>query len=154
MQFTKVTEEVQIQICAMVSVGCSVRAASRMTGCAESTVRNLLKRNKAFAARLRKSQQSCEIIALRHVQAAGEKNWRAAAWLLERMCPTEYAPPKLEVMQPYQVKHVIDQFGDVLLKEIKDPKDRKAVGVSLRELTNAIVEREQEHRARRNAGER
>lgn len=132
---SKVTEEVQIQICAMIGVGCSLRTVSRLAGCAESTVRRRLRNNREFAARLRKAEQHCELVCLRQVQLAGQKNWRAAAWLLERSNPLEYGPTKPEVMKPYQVRGILQQFADILTKGIKNPEDRRRVGNDLRELT-------------------
>lgn len=152
--WNKVTEEVQIQICAMVGVGCSLRAAARLAGCAESTVRNLLKRKRAFAARFRKAEQHRKIVSLRHVQSAGEKNWRAAAWLLERANPNEYAPPKPDVVRPHQIQRVLEQFGDILSKGISNPVDRREVQKRLTELTESFETLADEHSRRRVKGER
>lgn len=152
--WNRVTEEVQIQICAMVGVGCSLRAAARLAGCAESTVRNLLKRKRAFAVRYRKAEQHRELISLRHVQTAGEKNWRAAAWLLERANPTEYAPPKPDVVLPHQLRRVLEQFGEILYQGISNLEDRAAVRKRMREFIAAFANMEQEERQRRYDGER
>jgi len=57
----KLTDETQTQICAMISVGCSMRRAARLAGCSESAIRNLLRRDEAFAKRLREASMRREI---------------------------------------------------------------------------------------------
>lgn len=140
MAMSKITEEQKTQICAMAGVGCSLRTATRLAGCADSTVRSLLRRDRAFENRYRKSLQSCELMALRHVQLAGEKNWRAAAWLLERMRPNDYGSPKPDIMTPHQAQLVLSQMGEIKVREVKNPEDRRRARQALREVMDGLSE--------------
>jgi len=149
---SKITDEQQIQICAMVGVGCSLRTASRLAGCADSSVRSLLQRDRAFETRFRKSQQSCELMALRHVQLAGEKNWRAAAWLLERMRPNDYGRIKQDLMTQQQADQVFSQFTEIMMREVKNPEDRRRAFHALREVVGCLSESNAMDRRDRNVG--
>jgi hypothetical protein len=148
----KVTEEVQTQICAMVGVGCSLRTASKLAGCPESTVRSKLRSNRAFAARLRKAEQHRELVCLRHVQLAGQKNWRAAAWLLERANPVDYGPPKPEVMKPHQVDRILKQFAEIIMKGISNADERREVVMRIKELTGEFKKLAADEWERKNLG--
>ena len=128
---SKITEVQQGQICAMVGVGCSLRSAARLVGCHESTVRSLLYRDKAFAERYRKSEQAIELIALRNVQTAAQKNWRAAAWLLEHVRPNEYGPIKTDVVTAAQMQYFTQHAKDIISGEIRNPEDRRRVAKAL-----------------------
>jgi len=76
----KLTDEVQTQICSMISVGCSRRTAARLAGCSESAIRKLSRCDEAFATRLRDASMRREIFPLRNIINASQTRWRAAAW--------------------------------------------------------------------------
>ncbi len=137
---SKITEEQRTQICAMIGVGCSLRSAARLAGCCESSVRSLLFRDKAFSERFRKSEQTLEVIALRNVQTAAQKNWRAAAWLLEHVQPNEYLPIKRDVVTPEQVKLVVELYSETICREVRNHDDRRRVGKALADLTTRFYE--------------
>jgi len=135
----KITEEQKAQICAMVSVGCSLRAAARLAACHESTVRSRLQNDKAFLARYRKSEQASELIALRHVQTAGAKNWRAAAWLLERMRPNEYATPKPDTLRPDDFAQLTSTVAELVLREVKNPEECRKISEGLQSIEDQMT---------------
>ncbi len=134
----KLSAEMQTKLCAVISVGCSLRAAARLMGCAESTVRTLARRDEAFAERLKQAELSREIIPLKNLQAAGVKYWRAAAWSLERLHPNEYGRRKPDVVTPQQLSAVTEQFAEILLRRISSLEDRRAVQQELVELMRRI----------------
>lgn len=134
----KLSAEMQTKLCAVISVGCSLRSAARLIGCAESTVRTMARRDEAFAERLKQAELSREIIPLKNLQAAGVKYWRAAAWSLERLHPNEYGRRKPDVVTPQQLSAVTEQFAEILLRRISSLEDRRAVQQEVVELMRRI----------------
>lgn len=110
----KLTDEVQTEICAMISVGCSKRTAARLAGCSEAAIRNLSRHDEVFAARLRQACQRREIFPLRNIINASQTHWRAAAWYLSRLNPEVYGYRKPETVTP----RVIEKWTTALAKDI------------------------------------
>lgn len=75
----------------MIKSGCTVRYAARRIGVDPATIRNACRKDPLFANSLDRAQQERDVLAIRRIQNAGEKSWRAAAWLLERNEPKEFA---------------------------------------------------------------
>ncbi len=86
-------------IIALLANGSSRRVAARYVGCSALTIARTAERDPDFAAEIDRAQQNAEIEALRYIRSAARKDryWRAAAWILERRNPDEFAPrpPKL-----------------------------------------------------------
>jgi hypothetical protein len=87
------SREKRRMIVAMLSNGSSRRMAARYIGCAPSTITRLAARDPQFARQLDQAEQGAEIQALRCLRnaAADPRYWRAAAWLLERKNPDDFA---------------------------------------------------------------
>ncbi len=79
-------------ILALLSVGCSRETAARYVGCDPKRVENVIERDPAFAEKVARAEMAVEVAHLRNVlQAARDRrNWRAAAWFLERAFPEKY----------------------------------------------------------------
>ena len=110
----KLTAEVQTEICAMISVGCTRRGAARMAGCSETAIRKLACRNEAFATRFRQACMRREVFPLRNIIHASQTHWRAAAWYLSRLNPEEYGYRKPDMVTP----RVIEKWTTALVKDI------------------------------------
>ena len=80
-------------IAAILAVGCSRRTAASYVGCAVSTIQNTANRDSEFAEQLRQAESHSEIAYLKRIRRATEKDqyWRAAAWVLERRNPRDFA---------------------------------------------------------------
>jgi hypothetical protein len=137
-------EEKRRKIIAMLANGSSRRVAANYVGCAPSTITRAILRDGEFAAAVAQAEQNTEIDALRHIRNAARNNryWRAAAWLLERRNPQDFAkrPPHaftddqivqlfLKVTSSFIAKMSDDDFDqafeqlDALVREIRiDPK--------------------------------
>jgi hypothetical protein len=96
------------KIIAMVANGSSRRIAAAYVGCATSTITRSAARDPDFAAELNRAEQNSEIIALRslHSAARNGRYWRAAAWLLERKNPDDFAPRQPEVFTEPQLRQL------------------------------------------------
>jgi hypothetical protein len=64
---------------------------TQIIAAADPTVRNACRQDPLFADRLARAQQERDLYFVRRIQNAGEKSWRAAAWLLERVEPQEFS---------------------------------------------------------------
>jgi len=102
------------EICGQVEAGLTVRVAARAAGIARSTLYSWLELGRqgrepyaAFAARLERAKGLCEARAAQQVYAAGAKDWRAAAWMLERRWPKRYA-----LRQTVRVERPVSTLSD------------------------------------------
>jgi hypothetical protein len=80
-------------VVALVRLGGSRRMAAREVGCCHRTIARAAARDPQFAAELAAAESRADGKALRLIDRATdqEKYWRAAAWVLERRNPDEYA---------------------------------------------------------------
>jgi hypothetical protein len=108
------------KIVALLANGSSRRVAARVVGCSHSTITRTAERDPDFAAELAAAEHSAEIESLRNIRRAGRENryWRAAAWLVERKNPRDFArrnPPTInddEIAQ--MLLRVLDPWIDTL----------------------------------------
>ena len=86
-------EKKRRQIIALLANGSSRRIAARVVGCDSSTIARTAQRDPDFAARLAAAEARVEIEAIRNIRDAAKNTryWRAAAWLLERKNPRDFA---------------------------------------------------------------
>ena len=94
------TEAQRHELVALLAAGHSRRAAARLVGCARSTIYRVEARDPKFAERVaraegpgespQKKQDPRKIFPTLHQPA----NWRAAAWVLERLNPEDFGPPR------------------------------------------------------------
>ncbi len=87
-------EDKRRTVIAMVANGSSRRMAAAYIGCAPSTITRTAARDPEFAAQLGRAECNVETEALALIRKAArnECHWRAAAWILERKNPIDFAP--------------------------------------------------------------
>jgi len=115
------------EILAILAVGCSRRTAARYVNCAVSTIQNTADRDPDFAAAVARAEKQCEIMLLHRVQKAAKQDqyWRAAAWLLERMNPEDFAPRGPDTLTGAQIAQILARLGTILVENIPLPQIRK-----------------------------
>ena len=123
------------EVCALVSAGCSLSSAARYVGCDRGTLRREAQRNEEFGAQLRNAEAQVEYLPLRSVQLASATNWRAAAWLLERTRPEQYARAATNLVKMETVHDLIARCLEVIAAELSDTPECQA---ACRRLTRAI----------------
>lgn len=75
--------------------GLPIDVAARAAGVAPSTVRSHRERHRDFATALDAAIATAKTSMLAHVREAAPKDWKAAAWILERRFPEEFARPEI-----------------------------------------------------------
>jgi hypothetical protein len=110
------------QIIALLANGSSRRMAARFVGCAASTITRTAMREPEFAQQLITAEQNADIDALRALRAAASKDryWRAAAWLLERRNPEEFARRPLHLFTADRIAQMMAQIAEVLDKDLPE----------------------------------
>lgn len=111
--------------------GGSRRDACAASGFSESAVRDWISRGEgrhrtrkktpeyeAFAARYRRELSEGKAALRKVVRSAGEKDWRAAAWLLERLHPEDYGAAKLDAIVKRHWRDVFARLGEALDPEV------------------------------------
>lgn len=92
------------EVCTLVAAGCGIDGAARHLGCVPKTIRREARRNPMFGADLRQALKKAELNPLNALQAAATRHWRAAAWLLERTNPKQFARQEADVI-PLELFH-------------------------------------------------
>jgi hypothetical protein len=97
-------------LCALIRTGCTRRRAANIAGVAESTVRSALQSDPDFAARMADATAAAEVECLQTIRAAAARSWRAAAWMLQRICPREYGPKHPSPPPPIPMREVFEEL--------------------------------------------
>lgn len=90
----------------MLALGATRRSAAEFADCRRLDLEAELKRDPAFKLQVQQSELRPEIQLLRAlVEAARDpKQWRAAAWALERLYPERYGAQKRTAIKPIHLK--------------------------------------------------
>jgi len=117
------------EIIAILSVGCSRGTAARYVGCSRSTIQRSAERDPDFAEGLRQAEERLELTQLKNIAAAARKAqyWRAAAWMLERTRPQQYASRRPDAISREQVARLLVRFAQIVAEEVAVSRDRKNV---------------------------
>lgn len=109
------------EIAALVSAGYGIAGAARYLRCSARTIRREIGRNAEFREQLSKAGLSAELEPLRAIRSAAGKNWRAAAWLLERTDPDKYARRAAKAYTEADMAYLAEQMAVALIEEVSDP---------------------------------
>jgi len=115
------------EICALVSAGCSLEAAAQYVNCSRSTIRREALRNEQFGAELRRSELDAHLHPVRTMQQAAATHWRAAAWLLQRTRPEQYARSAANLVRMETVHDLITRCLELIETELPDTAENEAV---------------------------
>jgi len=110
------------QVVAILANGSSRRVAAHVVGCSHSTIVRTAQRDPQFAADIEAAEYGVEVRALRQINAAADKDryWRAAAWLLERRNPRDFAPKTPDTITPEAVSTIFLQVTRSLMGKLSD----------------------------------
>lgn len=125
------------EICALVSFGCTLQSAAKHVGCSRATVHREACRNPEFAELLRCAERDSHLRPVNTLRNAASENWRAAAWLLERTCPEEFARKPANLVRIETVEEMVARFLDVIEAELSASPENQELCARL---TQAIEE--------------
>jgi len=100
---TKLTEEVQEQICRAVEAGTPLKHAAAFAGIGETTVYQWMARGeesdngsvyRSFQESVTRAQARSITRLTARIMEAAQQDWRAAAWLLTRRAPEDFVSPE------------------------------------------------------------
>ena len=129
----------QHEICTILALGGTRRMAAEYVGCHIEAIRATAQFNPRFAEKLRKADFRAEITLLSNIQLAAKdvKQWRAAAWALERLFPERYARRRPETITRQQLAEIIRQLGTIVVEQVPVKRYRQRVLARLAELIAA-----------------
>lgn len=107
---TKYSSEIIQEICKWIEEGNSQRDAAILSGIAESTFYEWAKQPE-FSEALKKSETRCKAARIQRILKAGEKQWQADAWWLERKFKDEFAR-----LEKTEVTQTVDTAKELLEK--------------------------------------
>ena len=124
------------KILGVLAVGCSRRVAAAYVGCSVPTIRNTALREPDFARKLGRAENQAEIGYLRQIQKAAEKAqyWRAAAWVLERRNPRDFALRRPDTITLDHLRVILAQVAQAILEPVTDREIRKQIMARLNTL--------------------
>jgi len=120
---TKLTPEVQKQICDAIEAGNYIETAAQYAGIEKSTLYSWLKegaraksgKKKEFSNAVKKALAKSEMRDVFIIGKAAEQNWQAAAWRLERKFPDKWGRKEKQTLEhtgkdggPIETKQHID----------------------------------------------
>lgn len=120
-------EAKRLQFLALIRAGCSRRNACRYVRCDPGTIRYHAVHDPDFAETLHQAEVGREVIHLQHIREAAKRSWRAAAWLLERLNPSEFRRKEPQNVTQLQCTALWEQFTSIVAEHIQDPKLLKTV---------------------------
>jgi hypothetical protein len=127
------------EICALISVGCSLEAAARYVGCHTITIRREVLRDEEFCDQFRAAEVKCQLVPLQSVRDAARTHWRAAAWLLERADPDKFARPTPRILTVGDYEEFLALFMKKANETIRDDADRDRFFDSLMNMWKALM---------------
>jgi hypothetical protein len=116
----KLSTDKQGEICALLHSGCTLAAAARYVDCSVLTIQREAGRNEEFREKLRLARYSAELTPIHTLRNAAREDWRAAAWLLERTQPHNYAQRAATAFSPQEVAELLERVCEIIRQETRD----------------------------------
>jgi len=107
------TDHQRRRACALLAAGATRTSAAKFAGCRRLDLDAEIKRDPVFKQHVRQSELQPEMQSMRTLLAAASdpKQWRAAAWALERMYPRRYGASKREAVPPAELRKFVAQHA-------------------------------------------
>lgn len=94
---SKRTEPNAVTIFEAIRVGATRKRAAAIVGISQDTLARWEKQDADFAHRLIEAEAHRDRSLIVEIRTAAKRDWRAAAWLLERVAREDYGTPKIDV---------------------------------------------------------
>lgn len=113
------------RVCGIVALGASPREIAKLLQVHPSTIARTAESDEKFAAELSESEAHCCLRPMRAMYFAMEKHWRAAAWMLERMHPSDFGRRTGETFSRRDVREVVDRLLECVAAKVPGEADRE-----------------------------
>src|SRR5262245_9726061 len=127
------------QILALFSTGLGVEAVADYVGCSPRTIHREMVRNAEFRQKARKARMDAHVDCVNQLRMAASKNWRAAAWLLERMDPSGFARKDPKMVHPQFLNALAERLHEGINRTISDQESRSRACDLIRLIMEAAV---------------
>jgi hypothetical protein len=107
---SSITDKQRAEFFALLTVGVSQADAYLAAGVNRSAVRRLCRSDPAFASGVSSDVARGKATLIVRIFSATSDNWRAAAWLLERRWPAEWAPRRPDRFTKEDVTTLVNKF--------------------------------------------
>jgi len=124
------------EIIAAITAGCGLETAARYVGVSPRTIHRELRRNKQFWDQYRRAELDCRVGPLDTMGRAVREHWRAAAWMLERKSPRDFAKRHPRMIDPLDLEAAMDRIFDTVFRSIRDPLLRRKVSRNIEKSLN------------------
>lgn len=112
---SKLTPELQADIIKCIEAQQSYRSTCDYCCISHDSFERWMKNKAGFAAAVRKSEAKVRLLLMKGIKDAGQKQWQALAWLLERRWPDEFA---------LKIRHTGNEGGPIEHKHSLSAEDR------------------------------
>jgi len=106
------------EVCALFTAGFEFHEAARYVGCTPQTIRREIRRNPEFRRSVHDALFAARLAPEKLLRQAAGRNWRAAAWLLERTEPHVYGRSVPPTCTPDDLDAACRWVIDVALHEV------------------------------------
>jgi hypothetical protein len=138
------------EIIATINAGCGLETAAHYAGVSPRTVHRELRRNKDYWDQYRKAELDSRLEPLDTMNRAVKESWRAAAWMLERKSPRDFAKVHPRMIDPLDLEAAMGQIYDAVFRSIRDPLLRRKVARNIeKSLKTELHELETDRRSPR-----
>ena len=121
--------EKKAKVLEVVAAGFPIRYAARYVGCDEGTIRHAGQRDPEFYDQVKYAQFRAEYDLVKNIRAASEsgKNWRAAAWSLERLFPDRYGPHHRDEITNEHLVQLSRTYLAIVKRRVPEPLREEVV---------------------------
>ena len=112
--------KMRARICSLLALGYSIRMAAEHIGCLPDDITDATKEDPRFRDQIASARSDADIDALKLLRrtASQEKNWRVAAWILERRNPEEYGRRSPNSFTGEQVMEILGRVLDTVMPSV------------------------------------
>jgi hypothetical protein len=115
------------EICALTSVGVSLRKTAGYVDCSVKTIRREAERNAQFGEQLRRAQMKAQLGPLHALHRASDTHWRAAAWFLERIYPDLFGRTQVGSFGKKELRKLGGELLRIVRHEVSHPLELERV---------------------------
>ncbi|MBX9788607.1 MAG: hypothetical protein K2Y37_06800 [Pirellulales bacterium] len=121
------------EILGLISLGCSQVVAARVANCSLADVQQAFEQDPDLFKELAAAASELETRALKAIEDAWGKNWRAACWLLERRFPERYARRPPDTIPVEEARKFLTDVSALVEEHLPDDPAREQLLTALAE---------------------